>query len=144
MAEIERDFKHQNRWWKRLWRWVRGKKPVINVTQYRTYSNEKVVIPTMDDLRALAETLPPPPPKVNCVKHGRVAGTYPNKNMNVYCSICIEEWKLEFANQFSHAESVNDLRKSKPELTAVPITLPDSIVVVSMGASISHLDGDGA
>ena len=67
-------------------------------------------MPTLEDLLALAETLPPPPPKVNCVKHGRVAGTYPNKNMTVYCSICIEEWKLEFANQFSYAETVADLR----------------------------------
>jgi len=112
LDEIDKDFKRQNRWWKRLWRWMRRKPPVINVTQYSTGTYTTATeITTMDDLLALAETLPPPPPKMFCVRHGHVTGTHPDKKHKVYCSVCVEEWKLEFANQFSHAESVNDLRR---------------------------------
>lgn len=116
MAEIEREFKRQNRWYKRLWRWVRGKDPIINVTQYSTYSNEPVEMPTMDDLVKLAEAMPPPPPKIVCTKHGRVTGVHPDKNGKIYCSVCVDEWQLEFMNQFSHAESVDDLRMKPPTI----------------------------
>jgi hypothetical protein len=122
MAEIERNFKRQNRWYLRLWRWVLGKKPVIDVTQYSTYSNERVVIPTLDDLLALAETLPPPPPKMLCVRHGHVTGTYPDRKHKVYCSECVEEWKHEFEIQFSTAETVDDLRSKYKLYTSMGVS----------------------